>query len=148
LDPAAVIARHPAQERDWLIKQALNQVKSLPAGGGHTYHVPVVVGDGHEFYAVVDEGYTQEDVDKLFYSFETYNPGKPTLLEAETQRTSQARARWWASQLAGKTPEEAYVLIGKALTDATSVAQMRRVLTQLLPVIGAGVVFLARTLDE
>ena len=80
LDPAAGIARDPAQGRDWLIEQALNEVKSLPAGGGHTYHVPVVVGDGHEFYAVLGEGYTQEDVDKLFYSFETYDPGKPTLL--------------------------------------------------------------------
>ncbi len=148
LDPAAGIVRDPAQERDWLIEQALNQVKNLPAGGGHTYWVPDVVGDGHEFYAELDEGYTQEDVDKLVYSFETYDRGKPTLLEAETQRTSQARARWLASQLAGKTPEEAYELIGKALTDATSVAQMRQVLTQLLPVIGAGLVYLARTLDK
>jgi hypothetical protein len=31
LGPAAVIARHPAQGRDWLIEQALNQVKNLLA---------------------------------------------------------------------------------------------------------------------
>jgi hypothetical protein len=36
LDPAAGTARDPAQERDWLIEQALNQVKSLPAGGQYT----------------------------------------------------------------------------------------------------------------
>ncbi len=47
-----------------------------------------------------------------------------------------------------KTPEEAYVLIENALTNATTVAQMRQVLTRLLPVIGAGLVYLARALDE
>jgi len=48
----------------------------------------------------------------------------------------------------GKTPEEAYVLIENALANATTVARMRQVLTQLLPVIGAGLVYLARSLDE
>jgi hypothetical protein len=50
--------------------------------------------------------------------------------------------------LADKTPEQAYVLIENALTGATTVAQMRQVLTQLLPVIGAGLVYLVRSLDE
>ena len=106
------------------------------------------MGEGREFYAVLDEGYTQEDVDKIVYSFETYDPGKPTLLKAETQRTYQARARWLASQLAGKTPEEAYVLIENALTNATTVAQMRQVLIQLLPVIGAGLVAVTHQLED
>ena len=40
------------------------------------------------------------------------------------------------------------MLIENALTNATTVAQMRQVLTRLLPVIGAGLVYLARALDE
>ena len=35
-----------------------------------------------------------------------------------------------------------------SLTNGTTVAQMRQVLTQLLPVMGAGLVYLARSLDE
>jgi len=50
-------------------------------------------------------------------------------------------------QLAGKTPEEAYGLIENALTGASTVAEMRQVLIQLLPVIGAGVVYLAREME-
>ena len=98
--------------------------------------------------AVLDPGYTQDDIDKIVASFANYDPNKPTVLEAESQRTSQARARWLASQLAGKTPEEAYALIENALTNATTVAQMRQVLTRLVPVIGAGLVYLARSLEE
>jgi len=49
--------------------------------------------------------------------------------------------------LAGKTPEQAYVLIENALTGASTVAEMRQVLIQLLPVIGAGLVYLARELE-
>ena len=48
----------------------------------------------------------------------------------------------------GKTPEEAYILIENALTGATTVAQMRQVLIQLLPIIGAGLGYLARSLEE
>ena len=40
------------------------------------------------------------------------------------------------------------MLIESALTDASMVAEMRQVLTQLLPVIGAGLVYLARNLEE
>ena len=98
--------------------------------------------------AFLDAGYTQEDVDKIVYSFQNYDASKLTIGEEEDQQTSQARARWLASQLAGKTPEETYVLIENALTNATTVAQMRQVLTQLLPVIGAGLVYLARQLEE
>jgi hypothetical protein len=97
---------------------------------------------------VLDPGHTQDDIDKIVASFANYDPSKPTAVEHEQQRTSQARARWLASQLAGKTPEEAYVLIENALTNATTVAQMRQVLTQLLPVIGAGLVYLVRNLDD
>ena len=98
--------------------------------------------------AVLDAGYTQADEDAIIASFAAYDPGKPTWEEIETGRTSQARARWLASQLAGKTPEEAYVLIENALTNATTVGQMRQVLTQLLPVIGAGLVYLVRSLED
>jgi len=45
--------------------------------------------------------------------------------------------------LAGKTSAEAYLLAG-----ATTVAQMRQALTQLLPVIGAGLVCVANHLEE
>jgi hypothetical protein len=98
--------------------------------------------------AALDAGYTQADEDAIVASFAAYDPNKPTFEEIETGRTSQARARWLASQLAGKTPEEAYTLIENALTNATTVAQMRQVLTQLLPVIGGGLVYLARNLEE
>jgi hypothetical protein len=50
--------------------------------------------------------------------------------------------------LAGKTPEQAYVLIENALTSATTVAEMRQVLVALLPIIGAGLVYLVRSLEE
>jgi hypothetical protein len=39
------------------------------------------------------------------------------------------------------------VLIENALTGATTVAEMRQVLIQLLPPIGAGVVYLAREME-
>ena len=103
--------------------------------------------DWHPDHAQMDEGATLEDVAALEASFQNYDPDKPTFLETEQQRTDQARARWLASQLAGKTPEGAYVLIENALTGATTVAQMRQVLIQLLPVIGAGVVYLAREME-
>jgi len=103
--------------------------------------------DWHPDHAQVDEGATPEDVAALEASFQNYDPDKPTFIEVEEQRTSQARARWLASQLAGKTPEEAFVLIENALIGATTVAQMRQVLIQLLPVIGAGLVYLARELE-
>ena len=99
-------------------------------------------------HAQVDEGATPEDLAALEASFQNYDPDKPTFLETEQQRTGQARARWLASQLAGKTPEQAYVLIENALTGATTVAEMRQVLTQLLPILGAGLVYLARQLEE
>jgi hypothetical protein len=103
--------------------------------------------DWHPDHAQVDEGATPEDLVALEASFQNYDPGKPTFAEVEEQRTSQARARWLASQLAGKTPEEAYVMIANALTGASTVAQMRQVLIQLLPVIGAGLVYLAREME-
>jgi hypothetical protein len=103
--------------------------------------------DWHLDHAQVDEGATPEDVAALEASFQSYDPDKPTFIEIERQRTDQARARWLASQLVGKTPEEAYVLIENALTGASTVAQMRQVLIQLLPVIGAGVVYLVRELE-
>jgi hypothetical protein len=99
-------------------------------------------------HAQVDEGATPEDLAALEASFQNYDPDKPTFLEVEQQRTDQARARWLASQLAGKTPEQAYVLIDNALTGATTVAEMRQVLIQLLPIIGAGLVYLVRSLEE
>jgi hypothetical protein len=99
-------------------------------------------------HAQVDNETTPEDLAALEASFQNYDPDKPTFLETEQQRTDQARARWLASQLAGKTPEQAYVLIENALTGATTVAEMRQVLTQLLPIIGAGLVYLVRNLEE
>ena len=48
-----------------------------------------------------------------------------------------------SDRLAGKTSAEAYLLAG-----ATTVAQMRQALTQLLPVIGAGLVCVANHLEE
>jgi len=102
----------------------------------------------HDDHAELDEGHTQADIDAIAASLAAYDLNAPTLEELETGRTSQARARWLASQLAGKTPEEAYVLIENALANATTVAQMRQVLTQLLPVVGAGLVYLARSLEE
>jgi hypothetical protein len=62
--------------------------------------------------------------------------------------TNQAKPRWLASQLAGKTPEQAYVLIENALTGATTVAEMRQVLLDLLPAIAAELVVVAHRTVE
>jgi hypothetical protein len=65
--------------------------------------------DWHPDHAQVDEGATPDDVAALEASLQDYDSYKPTFIEVEEQRTSQARARWLASQFAGKTPEGAYV---------------------------------------
>ncbi len=95
-----------------------------------------------------DDGYIEITTSDPAAAIQAYQAHDHTQVSEEEQRTSQARARWLASQLAGKTSEQAYVLVENALTGASTVAEMRQVLIQLLPIIGAGVVYLARSLEE
>jgi hypothetical protein len=68
--------------------------------------------------------------------------------QAREDRLAGDRAAWLASQLAGKTPAEVRQIVEGRVQSATTVAEMRQVLLDLLPVIAAGLTVVAHRTVE
>jgi hypothetical protein len=64
--------------------------------------------------------------------------------EQERQETEAGRDLWKLSKLANVTPQQAYDYIQGRLEAATTVAEVKAILVELLPVLSAGLVVLGR----
>jgi hypothetical protein len=69
--------------------------------------------------------------------------------EQERQENNAGRSLWRLSRLASVTPQQAHDYIQAQLEAATTVAEMKALLVELLPALAAGLVVLGRrTLNE
>jgi hypothetical protein len=68
--------------------------------------------------------------------------------QAREDRLASDRATWLASQLANKTPAEVHQIVEGRAQSATTVAEMRQVLLDLLPAIAAGLAVVAHRTVE
>lgn len=70
-------------------------------------------------------------------------------IEARELRKASDKADWLANTIHGKTPSEVKQIVTDRITSITTLAQAKTVLTELLPVMAAGIVALAyRELEE
>jgi hypothetical protein len=69
--------------------------------------------------------------------------------DQERQELEAGKALWKLSKLNGATPQQAYDYIQGRLTAATTVAEVKAILVELLPALAAGLVAIGRrTLDR